>query len=140
MNDIRLLIQKFFNGESTLAEEQRLYKYFSQQDIADDLLPLKQMFTDLGQIQKPCAANVRMEPSALNPRHLSIAVAAVITVVVVLSAVLHFSAPTDYELTVYGKTYTQQEMVMCEVDRTMSSAIQQTPDIEGELRQAFGNN
>lgn len=140
MNDIRPLIQKFFNGETTLDEEQRLYDYFSQQDIADDLLPLKQMFADLGQIQKPCAVNVRMDSSAIIPRRSSIAVAAAVTIAVALSTMLHFSAPPNYELSVYGKTYTQQEVVMCEVDRTMGSAIQQMPDVEGELRQAFGNN
>ena len=44
---IHQLTDKFMEGETTLKEEQELYRYFSGNDIAEDLLPLRPLFTGL---------------------------------------------------------------------------------------------
>lgn len=44
---IHQLTDKFMEGETTLKEEQELYRYFSRGDVAEDLLPLRPLFTGL---------------------------------------------------------------------------------------------
>ena len=43
---IRTLVERFFDGETTLGEEHELYNYFSQEPAAlpEDLRPLREMF------------------------------------------------------------------------------------------------
>ena len=46
MNDtnIRQLMERFLNAETTLEEERTLYEYFQGNDIADDLKPYREVF------------------------------------------------------------------------------------------------
>ncbi len=46
MNDtnIRQLMERFLNAETTLEEERTLYEYFQDDDIADDLKPYREAF------------------------------------------------------------------------------------------------
>lgn len=44
---IHRLTEKFMEGDTTLREEQELYRYFSGSDVAEDLLPLRPLFTGL---------------------------------------------------------------------------------------------
>ena len=46
MNDtnIRQLMERFLNAETTLEEERALYEYFQGNDIADDLKPYREAF------------------------------------------------------------------------------------------------
>ncbi len=46
-NHIRSLTEKFMKGGTSLTEEQELYRYFSGNDIAEDLQPLRPLFTGL---------------------------------------------------------------------------------------------
>ena len=43
-NHIRQLLERFLNAETTLEEEQALYKYFQEEDIASDLVPYREVF------------------------------------------------------------------------------------------------
>ena len=58
MNDtnIRQLMERFLNAETTLEEERALYEYFQGDDIADDLKPYReafQSFAAVSGIDKP---------------------------------------------------------------------------------------
>ena len=48
--DIRRMVERFFEGETTLDEEQALYDYFASDDVATTLLPYKEMFRDFSHI------------------------------------------------------------------------------------------
>lgn len=41
---IRQLMERFLNAETTLEEEKTLYNYFQGEDIADDLMPYREVF------------------------------------------------------------------------------------------------
>ena len=41
---IRQLMERFLQAETTLEEEQALYNYFQKKDIADDLMPYREVF------------------------------------------------------------------------------------------------
>ena len=43
-NHIRQLMERFLNAETTLEEEQTLYKYFQGDDVASDLEPYREAF------------------------------------------------------------------------------------------------
>lgn len=44
-NNIMQWIERFLNGSTTCAEEQKLYKYFSRKDIAPETRPYREMMT-----------------------------------------------------------------------------------------------
>ena len=49
--EIRMLTKRFFDGETTLAEERRLYElYRSEESLPADLKPLREMMLDMGNL------------------------------------------------------------------------------------------
>src|SRR3712207_5509543 len=52
-HDIHRLTERFFDGETTRDEEQRLYRYFQGSDISDDLLPMREIFLAFSALQVP---------------------------------------------------------------------------------------
>ena len=49
--EIRTLTERFFDGDTTLAEERRLYQLYSEAEgLPADLLPLREMMLDLGRL------------------------------------------------------------------------------------------
>ena len=49
--EIRTLTERFFDGETSLAEERRLYQLYSEAEgLPADLLPLREMMLDLGRL------------------------------------------------------------------------------------------
>lgn len=58
---IKLLIDRFLDGETTLAEEQQLYDYFRRRRVAREMLPYRQMFIDMG-VLRPKAKTIVMRP------------------------------------------------------------------------------
>lgn len=57
--DIHILIERFFDGDTTLAEERQIYAYFRRSKIADDLMPYRQMFCDIAAMQPAKKKSVR---------------------------------------------------------------------------------
>ena len=45
-HDIWKMVERFFDGETTLDEEKMLYAYFASQEVDPTLLPYKKMFCD----------------------------------------------------------------------------------------------
>lgn len=50
-NNIRQLIERFLNAETTLEEEQTLYEYFKGENVADDLKPYREVFQDFASVK-----------------------------------------------------------------------------------------
>ena len=49
--EIQTLTERFFDGDTTLAEERRLYQLYSEAEgLPADLLPLREMMLDLGRL------------------------------------------------------------------------------------------
>ena len=52
-DNIRSLIDRYFEGDTSIAEEQQIAHFFAQcDDIPDDLRPIRDMFAALSQLQK----------------------------------------------------------------------------------------
>ncbi|MBO4851658.1 MAG: hypothetical protein J5529_12280 [Prevotella sp.] len=54
-NDLktRTLVQRFFDGETSLAEEQELYRLFREGNVPDDLLKYRELFAGFDQVRLP---------------------------------------------------------------------------------------
>ena len=56
---IQTLVDKFFEGTTTLDEERLLIDYFRSHEVEPSLQPLRQMFIDLGAVSAPVQFAVR---------------------------------------------------------------------------------
>ena len=67
----RTLATRFLDGETTIAEEQELCQLLQSDDLPADLLPLRQMVSDLSLIALPPEASeakpVRWAPASGSP-------------------------------------------------------------------------
>ncbi len=142
MNDKKAiqLTDRFFNGETTLSEEQELYAYFLSGKVCPKLMPLQQMFLDMSQLQprepsqKAKVVNIK---GWRRWRRAAIAATAVIAVGIT-ATVWMASGNSDYEMMAYGQRQDNREAVMHEVERTLNDARSGTPNVGAELKDAFG--
>ena len=58
---IHRLTEKFMEGDTTLREEQELYRYFSGSDVAEDLRPLRPLFTGLAALPTMYAESTMLD-------------------------------------------------------------------------------
>lgn len=136
----RQLVDRYFEGATTLGEEQELYAYFTSDRVSDELLPLKQMFLDMCQLQgcepKPKAQVVSLKGRS-RWRRVAIAAAVVATAGIVAALWFGHADSTDYEMVAYGQRQTNREAVMREVNRTLDDAQSSAPNVGAELKDAF---
>ena len=147
MNDnilkIRTLVDRFFDGETTLDEEQQLYAYFrAAHALPADLEPLRQMFLDLAVAQAPHPATIALQKKAFPWRHWA---AAAIAALVVGAAVTVFSlrsqSDEEYVAYIYGERTTDRAVVLNEMQKTMTAlaATDGTDIVEEQLKSMFAH-
>ena len=146
---IRTLTDRFFDGETSLSEEQELYAFYSQAPDAlpEDLRPLRELFLDLQAVAAPAAVPpVATAPQPAARRRAPWLVAAAVAVLVVGGGLLLFhrsapSAPAEEECVayIYGQKYTDEQVVMQEMRRAMSDIVADNPqdEIEQQLNELF---
>ncbi len=142
MNDKKAiqLTDRFFNGETTLDEEQELYAYFLSGKVCPKLMPLRQMFLDMSKLQSqepPQKARVVSITGWRRWRRVSIA-AVVMATIGITATVWMAKDDNVYEMVAYGQRQNNREAVMREVERTLSDAQNGTPNVGAELKDAFG--
>ncbi len=120
---IRQLIERFFDGGTTLAEEQVLYGYFAREDIAEDLQPLRDMFLSLaGMAIKP---EELRESKPVKKRfgwtRLMKAAAGLILPIVIGSLLWSMDNANYCEAYFYSHHVTDQTEVMAEVENVLAS-------------------
>ncbi|MCR4602606.1 MAG: hypothetical protein K5683_03600 [Prevotella sp.] len=141
---IRTLLERFFDGETTLDEERQLYDYFRQQPdmMPDDLRQLREMFLDLSVL--PTADLQPDSPSKPHsPSRWKWAAAAVAIMLLAGGAMTLFTHQSDDDelvAYVYGQRTTNREVVLTEMQKTMTALANDGSDIvEEQLRQMFSN-
>lgn len=141
MNDNKAiqLTDRFFNGETTLGEEQELYAYFLSDKVCPQLMPLRQMFLDMSQLQgiEP-TQKAKVVSINRRKRWLRVAIAAAVVATVGITATMWTTRHDhDYEMMAYGQRQDNREAVMREVERTLDDARSGTPNVGAELKDAF---
>lgn len=155
MNDnilkIRTLVNRFFDGDTTLSEEQQLYDFFAQELAAlpDDLKPLRQMFLDLAAVQH--VAENMPQPAVQKPLHASNrrrwVVAAAVAVLLAGGALTLFmrnaqtEADEEYVAYIYGQRTTDRTVVLDEMQKTMTAMVSTdgADVVEEQLKSMFSN-
>lgn len=142
MNDKKAiqLTDRFFEGDTTLREEQELYAYFLSDKVCPKLMPLRQMILDMSQLQ-PHATKQKARVVSINGwrRWRPVAIAASVLMVVGITATVWMAnGGNDYEMMAYGQRQDNREAVMREVERTLDDARSGTPNVGAELKDAFG--
>lgn len=132
---INQIIDRFFDGETSLAEEEQLYRFFSSHDVPTEMLPLKQMFTDMASIKAP-TVTANMQPA--NRRwHTTLSLAAAVFAGLIIVSTWFGHTRESYVAYVYGQKVTDREAVMQEVHATMNTMTQDNTNVEAELKNLF---
>ena len=142
---IRTLTDRFFDGKTTLEEEQELYDYYRrEQALPADLAQLRQLFLDFAAVQ--FADEPAAERQAPTPRRwLRWAVAACAALLVAAGAAvwLNSGQQGDDECVayIYGERTTDRDVVLGEMQKTMAAVADDGSDeVEEQLKMMFGND
>ena len=103
--DIRKLIDKFFEGKTTLQEERRLYEYFNGSEVTDSMMPYRNMMIDLGLLAAgPCPTAGK--PKKKLQQFVRYIAAAAALVGILFGGKAIFDTKTERELqALYGGSY-----------------------------------
>ncbi len=134
------LVDRYFEGATTLHEEQELYAFFTSGHVSDELKPLRQMFLDMCQLQgcepAPKATVVGLK-SRSRWRRVAIAATVAATAGIVAGVWFGHTDSTSYEMIAYGKHMNDRKAVMSEVNRTLGDTQSSAPNVGDELKDAF---
>ena len=131
--DIRILTERFFNGETTVEEERLLYRLYEGDDVPQDLLAYREMMLDMGAVESPHPSSSHREGAAVPKANViplsqhplfRWLVAAVIALAVIGGATvlfMHSSEEEECVAFIYGQRVTDQTVVMEELSQTAMS-------------------
>ena len=142
---IRTLTDRFFDGTTTLEEEQELYDYYQrEQPLPADLAQLRQLFLDFAAVQFADEQTVSVNVN--KPRRwLRWAVAASAALLIAAGAAvwLNSGQQGDDECVayIYGERTTDRDVVLGEMQKTMAAvAADGSDEVEEQLKMMFGND
>lgn len=166
---IRTLTDRFFDGDTTPEEEQELYDFYRQDDIPEYLRPNQELFRDLAALTTlapsarvgagpvparnsgpvPARESVPVRCLAPQPKRWWIAAAAVTVMLIVGGGTIWRAgtgpAPTQWDddecvAYIYGERVTDRDVVLGEVQNTMTAMTADGSDVvEEQLKAMFGN-
>ena len=144
-DDIRILTERFFNGETTIEEERQLYRLYQGDDVPQDLQAYREMMLDMAAIgTEECTATVKPEATVIpiwrRPLVRWIG-AAVVALVVIGGATSLFMHNSEEECVayIYGHRVTDQNVVMNELSQTAMSMASSRgdDDVARQLNEMF---
>ena len=143
-DEIRILVARFMEGDTTLEEEGKLYCYFSGDEGSDDLLPMREYFRSIAVMRTPKQHQHKVRPVLhgllSRPLFIGIAASVALLVVVGVGGMLWQPEPQDYcEAYIYNRHVTTPATVMKEVDGTLQAISQDGElNVDGQLHDIFG--
>ena len=142
---IRTLTDRFFDGTTTLEEEQELYDYYRrEQALPADLAQLRQLFLDFAAVQfadEPAAE--RQAPTPRRWLRWAVAACAALTIAAGAAVWLNSGRQGDDECVayIYGERTTDRDVVLSEMQKTMAAVADDGSDeVEEQLKMMFGND
>ena len=142
--EIRILVARFMDGDTTLDEERKLYCYFSSDEVTDSLLPMREYFRSMAVMRTPRQDKHKGRPVLFGqlsrPLLIGIAASIALLVVVGVGGMLWRTERQDYcEAYIYNKHVTAPATVMEEVDETLQAISQDGElNVDGQLHDIFG--
>ena len=142
---IRTLTDRFFDGTTTLEEEQELYDYYRrEQALPADLAQLRRLFLDFAAVQfadEPAAE--RQAPAPRRWLRWAVAACAALLIVAGAAVWLNSGQQGDDECVayIYGERTTDRDVVLGEMQKTMAAVADDGSDeVEEQLKMMFGND
>lgn len=146
--DIRLLTERFFEGETTLEEERTLYAYYNGTEVSAELEAYAEVFRDFAALSfhNEEEDENEVDKAVIVPkskkRYLRIAIAASFTLLAAFGTyrlLSPSSSDEDCVAYIYGKKCTDPALVSQEMRRTMSemSDLEDENGMESQLRDLF---
>ena len=139
-DEIKRLTERFFFFFSTLDEEEVLYAYYSQTNIAARLEEYAEVMRGFGSL--PIQEEKRQRPGIIKNIYRRIAIAASITILIGIGTfILQKVSTPDEECVayIYGKKSTDRDMISQELRRSMNEICEMTAedDIKSQLQDLF---
>lgn len=142
---IRTLTDRFFDGTTTLEEEQELYDYYRrEQALPADLNQLRRLFLDFAAVEfadEPAAE--RQAPAPRRWLRWAVAACAALTIAAGAAVWLNSGRQGDDECVayIYGERTTDRDVVLGEMQKTMAAVADDGSDeVEEQLKMMFGND
>lgn len=146
--EIRTLTERFFDGETSLAEERRLYQLYSEaKTLPADLEALREMMLDLGRLdaQIPTLSTQIPTPNpsgGVGGGYLGVwlSLAASLLLLFTLGSMWYgYERQNECVAYVYGERVTDRELVMHEMQTAMTSlaADDATATMEQQMKELF---
>ena len=127
----RTLTERFFDGETSLAEEQELYRLFREGDVPEDLVQYKELFAGFDSIRLP-----QQKISRRNWRQ-AIGIAASVLVLFAIGTILLAKQSNDECVVyIYGEKCTDKTIVMQQMQSTLSE-IGDISTVDEQMRDFF---
>ena len=151
--EIRMLTKRFFDGETTLEEERRLYElYRSGESLPEDLKPLREMMLDMGNLlfdkkeEKTLSFNGEKEKTHIyniNKRWFNmLAIAASLLLLFTVGTVWYnYQRQNECVAYIYGERVTDHDVVIHEMQSAMASLTSEdaTATMEQQMRELFND-
>ena len=120
-NDLktRTLVQRFFDGETSLAEEQELYRLFREGNVPDDLLKYRELFAGFDQVRLP-----RQKPAQRNWWRMAGIAASIAILLTVFGTLFTGHGNDECVAYIYGRECNDKAIVM----QQMRSALNEMGD------------
>ena len=140
---IRTLTDRFFDGTTTLEEEQELYDYYRrEQALPADLAQLRRLFLDFAAVQfsDEQAVNINKPRRWL---HWAVAACAALLIAAGAAVWLNIGQQGDDECVayIYGERTTDRDVVLGEMQKTMAAVADDgSNEVEEQLKMMFGND
>ena len=141
---IRTLTDRFFDGTTTLEEEQELYDYYRrEQALPADLAQLRQLFLDFAAVQ--FADEPALNVNVNKPRRWlrwAVAACAALLIAAGTAVWLNYGRQGDEECVayIYGERTTDRDVVLGEMQKTMAAVTDDGSDVvEEQLKMMFAN-
>lgn len=152
--EIRMLTKRFFDGETTLKEERRLYElYRSEESLPADLKPLHEMMLDMGNLMvakkddmsSSLSGEREMTQFANNNRWWSkkiLAIAASLLLLFTVGTVWYnYQRQNECVVYIYGERVTDHDVVIHEMQSAMASLTvdDATITMEQQMKELFND-
>lgn len=105
--EIKRLVDRFFDGETTVKEERKLYTYFQNAEIPENLLEYREMFLDMAAVDTEFVAMQTRKPKfKFLPVWSRIAIGTAAMIAIVFGATLFVNHIEENKLeNLYGGSY-----------------------------------
>ncbi len=140
-SNIRLLTERFFQGETTLEEEHELYRLYRRGDVPTELLHYRELFLDMqaAAVDEPLAQKIPLRKT-LFYRWMAVAVVALLLIVngaFFLSR--RMQVQDECEAYIYGRRTTDPAVVMSELRCTAATMVTGNgqDNVEQQLNEMF---